>query len=183
MEFRKKKKGKNETEIFNIKRIRPTTRYIHKKTSSDIPNIKQYNTFFLSGKNYKSNAQTHIRDKNDFFFQQIDSSLKDESNAYNHYKKYPNNSFEKYAEINIKEIPLKKEYSQSFFTNPINASQTMINNSYIKHNQNSDKNSASLIMLDSINNNMNNYNEIDSDKDRDNSLKIRYHRAKRYSPF
>ena len=183
MEFRKKKKEKTETEIFNIKRIRPTTRYIHKKTSSDIPNIKQYNTFFLSGKNYKSNAQTHIRDKNDFFFQQIDSSLKDESNAYNHYKKYPNNSFEKYAEINIKEIPLKKEYSQSFFTNPINASQTMINNSYIKHNQNSDKNSASLIMLDSINNNMNNYNEIDSDKDRDNSLKIRYHRAKRYSPF
>ena len=55
-------------------------------------------------------------------------------------------------------------------------------------NQNSDKYSNSLIVIDPTSNNINSKNyineiEANSDKEKDNSFKIRYHRARRYSPF
>ena len=200
MEFRKKKKEKASHEIINIKRIKPKTRFIQTQTSEDIPNIKQYQTFFLSGKNYNKNQINRFENKNDLFFQKMDSSLKEEINqkrnnniTFNYYyKKYPNNSFENNSGSNIKEIkeiPLRKE---NFVTNQLlnsNNNFEYFGNNLSRINQYSDKNNSnSLIMIDSINNNINNannYNEIEanSDKERDNSLKIRYHRAKRYSPF
>ena len=195
MEFRKRKKEKESNEIISIKHIKPKTRFIHTKTSSDIPNIKQCNTFFMSGKNYNKKGINRFQDKNDLFFQQMNSSLKEDINqklnnnniTYNYYKGYQNNSFENNPRSNIREIPLRKEYNQNFVTNQLNNNIEYIGNNLSRINQNSDKNSNSLIMMDSINNNnnMNNYNDIEtnSDKERDNSLKIRYHRAKRYSPF
>ena len=86
----------------------------------------------------------------------------------------------------------KNDYSQNFIVNPLNkldylnnSSRTIGTNSLIKY-KNSDKYSNSLMIIDSSNNNnMVNFNNIEenSDKEKDNSFKIRYHRAKRYSPF
>ena len=201
MEFHKRIKEKNEREereIINIRQIKPKVRLIESQPQYKMYNIKHYPTkkLFLSEKDYIKRDINQVLDRNDLYFQQIDSSLKDGSNSdkkiirYEYFRGMPNNNFENINDQNIKEIPLKKIYSQSVMVNPLNnkieylnnSSQTMGTNSLLV-NQNSDKYN-SLIMIDSMNN-MNNINDIEanSDKERDNSFKIRYHRAKRYSPF
>ena len=201
MEFHKRIKEKNENEereIINIRQIKPKVRLVENQPKYQMYNIKQYPTkkLFLSEKDYIKRDINQVLDRNDLYFQQIDSSLKDGSNSdkkiirYEYFRGMPNNNFENINEQNIKEIPLKKTYSQSVMVNPLNnkieylnnSSQTMGTNSLLV-NPNSDKYN-SLIMIDSMNN-MNNINDIEanSDKERDNSFKIRYHRAKRYSPF
>ena len=161
MEFHRRIKEKKEKEIINIRQIKPKVRLVENQPQYKIYNIKQYPTkkLFLSEKDYIKRDINQVLEGNDLYFQ--------------------------------KEIPLKKTYSQSIMVNPINkveylnlnnSSQTMGTNSLLV-NQNSDKYN-SLIMIDSMNN-MNNINDIEanSDKERDSSYKIRYHRAKRYSPF
>ena len=161
MEFHRRIKEKKEKEIINIRQIKPKVRIVENQPQYKIYNIKQYPTkkLFLSEKDYIKRDINQVLEGNDLYFQ--------------------------------KEIPLKKTYSQSIMVNPINkveylnlnnSSQTMGTNSLLV-NQNSDKYN-SLIMIDSMNN-MNNFNDLEanSDKERDSSYKIRYHRAKRYSPF
>ena len=161
MEFHRRIKEKKEKEIINIRQIKPKVRLVENQPQYKIYNIKQYPTkkLFLSEKDYIKRDINQVLEGNDLYFQ--------------------------------KEIPLKKTYSQSIMVNPINkveylnlnnSSQTMGTNSLLV-NQNSDKYN-SLIMIDSMNN-MNNFNDLEanSDKERDSSYKIRYHRAKRYSPF
>ena len=161
MEFHRRIKEKKEKEIINIRQIKPKVRLVENQPQYKIYNIKQYPTkkLFLSEKDYIKRDINQVLEGNDLYFQ--------------------------------KEIPLKKTYSQSIMVNPINkveylnlnnSSQTMGTNSLLV-NQNSDKYN-SLIMIDSMNN-INNINDIEanSDKERDSSYKIRYHRAKRYSPF
>ena len=187
-----------------MKRIKPRVKLIEHHSQTNIKNLKQYPTkkLFLSenGK-IKRDINNILEGNNDLYFQKMDSSLKDSFNtketkekyinAYDYYPRIQNNSYENYTEQNIKEIPIRNNYNQTVLVNPLNkieylnnSSQTIGTNSF-PLNQNSDKYSNSLIMIDSINNNMNNYNEIEanSDKERENSFKIRYHRAKRYSPF
>ena len=205
MEFHKRIKEKKEKEVINIKRINQKERLIENQAQSQIRNIKQIHTkkLFLSEKSKIKRDINNILDGNEVFFQQMDSSLKeglDKKNntdkniiIYDYFQRIPNNSFENYNENvqNIREIPIKKTFSQSLIVNPLNkveylnnSSQTMGTNSLLV-NQNSDKYSNSLVMVDSMNNNYNNINDIEanSDRERDTSFKIRYHRAKRYSPF
>ena len=197
MEFHKKIKQKKEKEIINIKGIRQKKRYIQNNISSNVPNIKQSDSkkIYVWKKDMNKNDNNDYQDKNELFFNQIDSSLKDDINSktdnkikeYDFYRRLPNNSLEKKK----REISIKNEYSKNYIVNPLNkleymnnSSRTIGTNSLMK-NKYQDKYYNSLMIIDSSNNNNVNYNEIEanSDKERENSLKIRYHRAKRYSPF
>ena len=202
MEFHKKIQEKKEKEIINIKRIKPNMPIIENQMQYNIPNVKQYQTkkLILSEKEKIKTDINNILDGNEVFCQQMDSSIGLNSrintdnniNTNEYFQRIPNNSFEKYNSQIIKEIPIKKTYSQSLIVNPLNrieylnnSSQTIGTNSLFI-NPNSEKYSNSQAMIDSMNNNINNINninEIEANSDRDNSFKIRYHRAKRYSPF
>ena len=202
MEFHKK--IRKEKEMINMKRIKPRVKLIEHHSQSNIKNLKQYpaKKLFLSenGK-IKRDINNILEGNNDLYFQQMDSSLKDSFNtketkekyinAYDYFPRMQNNSYENYTEQNIREIPINNTISKTLYVNPLNkieylnnSSQTIGTNS-LPQNQNSDKYSNSLIMIDSMNNMNNNFNELEanSDKERENSFKIRYHRTKRYSPF
>ena len=204
MEFHKKTKEKKGKEIINLKSIRPKAMIIQNNTPTNISNMTRYQKqkFFLTERGKKKVLDNYDQDQNEFFFQRVDTSLKNELNTkahnnINEYEYYPvlqDQIFENHYGQNIQEIPLKKTRTQNIVVKPLNrpeylnTSSNIVGENSLLINQNSDKYSNSLIVIDPTSNNINSKNyineiEANSDKEKDNSFKIRYHRARRYSPF
>ena len=196
MEFHKRF-NKNETkEIINNKReIKPRSKHLQSSSQSNIINIKHYpvqKSFIPKiNKNNKDKENYYSQDGNELFFYQMDSSLNNDTNSNINYQINNNNKENKIRNLSnislensnqsIIRYPLKKTYSQSLIINPLNKLEYSLNNRNINLSESIENNSYN------INNNNSNSNELDieinQEEKEDNSLKVRYHRARRYSPL
>ena len=197
MEFHRRFNKNERKEIINKKRAKEKSKLLQRNSESNFINIKHYpeQNLYKPGKDKNEKENLYELDGNDLYFYQRDS-LNNDININQNYKinnikdnkkRMINSSLED-SNQSIKKYPVKKTFSQSLITNPLNKIEypgnRIIDLSEIKE-------SKSYIINNDLdmNNNKSNNNELDvevnsKENEKEDSLsKIRYHRTRIYSPF